>query len=68
MTATLLRRPVTGLQLDPFGKQKFQATLQELLDEKEAVKELLPSQLRRTWLRNFCGFYGLDLDTTSRRS
>ncbi len=34
---------VTGLQLDPFGKQKFQATLQELLDEKQAVKELLPT-------------------------
>ncbi len=33
---------VTGLQLDPFGKQKFQTTLQELLEEKEAVKELLP--------------------------
>jgi malate dehydrogenase len=32
---------VPGLQLDPFGKQKFQVTLQELLEEKEAVKELL---------------------------
>jgi malate dehydrogenase len=33
---------VDGLQLDAFGKQKFQTTLNELLEEKEAVKELLP--------------------------
>jgi malate dehydrogenase len=33
---------VEGLQLDAFGKQKFQATLQELLEEQAAVKELLP--------------------------
>jgi malate dehydrogenase len=34
---------VEGLQLDAFGKQKFQATLQELLEEQAAVKELLPA-------------------------
>jgi malate dehydrogenase len=34
---------VDGLQLDAFGKQKFQATLQELLEEQEAVKGLLPA-------------------------
>ena len=34
---------VDGVQLDAFGKQKFQATLNELLEEKDAVKELLPS-------------------------
>jgi malate dehydrogenase len=33
---------VSGVQLDAFGKQKFQTTLQELLEEKEAVKDLLP--------------------------
>jgi malate dehydrogenase len=33
---------VDGLQLDAFGKQKFQTTLNELLEEKEAVAELLP--------------------------
>ena len=33
---------VEGLQLDAFGKQKVQATLQELLEEKEAVASLLP--------------------------
>ncbi len=33
---------VEGVQLDAFGKQKFQATLQELLEEKEAVASLLP--------------------------
>jgi malate dehydrogenase len=32
---------VEGLKLDAFGQQKFQTTLQELLEEKEAVKELL---------------------------
>jgi malate dehydrogenase len=34
---------VEGLKLDEFGKQKFQATLNELLEEREAVKDLLPS-------------------------
>jgi malate dehydrogenase len=34
---------VTGLTLDPFGKDKFAKTLQELQEEREAVKELLPS-------------------------
>jgi malate dehydrogenase len=33
---------VEGLELDAFGKQKFQATLQELLEEKAAVESLLP--------------------------
>ena len=33
---------VEGVPLDAFGKQKFQATLQELLEEKEAVASLLP--------------------------
>src|SRR5438270_3208394 len=33
---------VEGLPLDAFGKQKFQATLQELQEEKEAVASLLP--------------------------
>jgi malate dehydrogenase len=33
---------VEGLQLDAFGKAKFQATLQELLEEQAAVKGLLP--------------------------
>jgi malate dehydrogenase len=32
---------VEGLTLDAFGQQKFQTTLQELLEEREAVKELL---------------------------
>jgi malate dehydrogenase len=32
---------VEGLNLDTFGQQKFQATLNELLEEKEAVKEML---------------------------
>ncbi len=32
---------VEGLKLDAFGKQKFDATLKELLEEKEAVKDLL---------------------------
>jgi malate dehydrogenase len=32
---------VEGVTLDAFGKAKFQATLQELLEEKEAVKGLL---------------------------
>lgn len=33
---------VEGLQLDAFGKQKFDATLKQLLEEKEAVKDLIP--------------------------
>lgn len=32
---------VEGLQLDAFGKAKFEATLKELLEEKEAVKDLI---------------------------
>jgi malate dehydrogenase len=32
---------VEGVELDAFGKQKFQTTLQELLEEKEAVASLL---------------------------
>jgi malate dehydrogenase len=32
---------VEGLKLDAFGQQKLQKTLQELLEEKEAVKDLL---------------------------
>src|SRR5262245_60801471 len=32
---------VSGLKLDAFGKQKFDATLKELLEEKEAVKDLI---------------------------
>lgn len=32
---------VEGLTLDAFGRQKFEATLKQLLDEKEAVKGLL---------------------------
>ena len=32
---------VEGVKLDAFGQQKFQATLQELLEEKAAVQELL---------------------------
>jgi len=32
---------VEGLKLDPFGQQKFQATLQELLEEKAAVGDLV---------------------------
>lgn len=34
---------VEGLELDAFGKAKFQATLTELLEEQDAVKELLPA-------------------------
>jgi malate dehydrogenase len=34
---------VQGLKLDAFGQQKFQATLKELEEEQDAVKELLPS-------------------------
>src|SRR5262249_36994519 len=32
---------VTGLKLDAFGQQKFQATLKELEEEREAVHDLL---------------------------
>lgn len=34
---------VEGLKLDAFGQEKFQKTLQELQEEKEAVKDLLPT-------------------------
>jgi malate dehydrogenase len=34
---------VNGLSLDAFGQAKFAATLKELQEEREAVKELLPS-------------------------
>jgi malate dehydrogenase len=34
---------VPGVALDAFGQQKFQTTLKELQEEREAVKELLPS-------------------------
>ena len=34
---------VEGVKLDAFGQQKFQTTLKELEEEREAVKDLLPS-------------------------
>jgi malate dehydrogenase len=34
---------VEGVKLDAFGQQKFQATLKELEEERDAVKDLLPS-------------------------
>jgi malate dehydrogenase len=34
---------VSGLKLDAFGQQKFQVTLKELEEEKDAVKDLLKS-------------------------
>src|SRR5579862_509310 len=34
---------VDGVKLDAFGQEKFAVTLKELLDEQEAVKDLLPS-------------------------
>ena len=34
---------VNGLTLDAFGQAKFAATLKELLEEQDAVKDLLPS-------------------------
>jgi malate dehydrogenase len=34
---------VEGLKLDSFGEEKFQKTLKELQEEKEAVGDLLPS-------------------------
>ena len=33
---------VQGLKLDPFGQAKFELTMKELLEEQEAVQELLP--------------------------
>jgi malate dehydrogenase len=36
-------RVVDGLKLDAFGKAKFDASLKELLEERDAVKELIPS-------------------------
>jgi malate dehydrogenase len=33
---------VSGLKLDTYGQQKFQATLKELQEERDAVKDLLP--------------------------
>lgn len=35
-------RVVDGLKLDAFGKAKFDATLKELLEERDAVKDLVP--------------------------
>ncbi len=32
-----------GLKLDAFGQEKFEATLKELLEEQDVVKDLLPS-------------------------
>lgn len=34
---------VEGLKLDRFGEEKFKLTLNELLEEQDAVKELLPA-------------------------
>jgi malate dehydrogenase len=34
---------VNGLSFDAFGQEKFKATLKELEEEREAVKEMLPS-------------------------
>ena len=33
---------VEGAKLDAFGQQKFQATLKELQEERDAVRDLLP--------------------------
>src|SRR5205814_7557459 len=33
---------VEGVKLDAFGQEKFQKTLQELLEERDAVQDLLP--------------------------
>src|SRR5438309_506671 len=33
--------PVAGVRLDAFGQQKFQASLAELQEEREAVQDLL---------------------------
>jgi malate dehydrogenase len=35
-------RVVEGVNLDAYGMQKFRATLKELVEEREAVKDLLP--------------------------
>jgi malate dehydrogenase len=35
-------RVVEGVNLDAYGQQKFKATLKELQEEREAVKDLLP--------------------------
>src|SRR5437868_13784339 len=35
---------VPGVKLDSFGQEKFQKTLQELEEEREAVKDLLPGR------------------------
>lgn len=35
-------KPVEGLKLDAFGEAAFKKTLAELLEEQEAVKEMLP--------------------------
>lgn len=32
---------IEGIKLDPFGQEKFQKTLQELQEEKEAVKDMI---------------------------
>ena len=34
---------VDGLKLDAFGQAKFDHTLKELLEEQDAVKDLLPT-------------------------
>jgi len=34
---------IDGVKLDAFGQEKFQKTLQELLEEREAVKDLIPT-------------------------
>jgi malate dehydrogenase len=34
---------VEGLQFDDFGKARFTATLKELQEEQDAVKDLLPA-------------------------
>ena len=34
---------VDGVKLDAFGQERFKITLKELEEEREAVKELLPS-------------------------
>ncbi len=34
---------VEGLKLDAFGQAKFKKTLDELLQEQDVVKDLLPS-------------------------
>jgi malate dehydrogenase len=34
---------VDGVKLDPYGQEKFRKTLQELQEERDAVKDLLPT-------------------------